>query len=338
MIQPGFFDLQDRLHTIDKNGDPLSKINETVNWEMFRPALEKARDKNRQSNVGPKGYDVILLFKILILQSLYNLSDDTTEFQILDRHSFGRFLGLHISQKVPDATTSWRFREDLIKAGIVEELFATFDAHLRANGFMAMKGQIVDASIVNVPKQRNSREENAKIKEGDIPEDWSENKRRRKDVDARWTKKNGKSFYGYKNHVSVDVKHKLIRSYAVTDAALHDSNVFEQLLADNTSKDVWADSAYRSADRLERLAQDGFREHIQRKGSRNRPLTPREQEGNKTRSRIRSRIEHIFGAQAQRAGNLLLRTIGITRARVKIGLRNLAYNIDRMGMLLATSR
>ena len=187
MIQPGFFDLQDRLHKIDKNGDPLTKINETVNWEVFRPALEKARDKGRQSTVGPKGYDVILLFKILVLQSLYNLSDDATEFHILDRHSFGRFLGLHISQKVPDATTIWRFREDLVNAGIVEELFSTFDAHLRDNGFMAMKGQIVDASIVNVPKQRNSREENARIKEGDIPEDWPENKRRRKDVDARWT-------------------------------------------------------------------------------------------------------------------------------------------------------
>jgi len=138
-------------------------------------------------------YDVILLFKILILQSLYNLSDDATEFQILDRHSFARFLGLHICQKVPDATTIWRFREDLTKAVIVEELFATFDAHLRTNGFMAMKGQIVDASIVNVPKQRNSREENAKIQEGEIPENWPENKRRRKDVDACWTKKNGKA-------------------------------------------------------------------------------------------------------------------------------------------------
>jgi IS5 family transposase len=174
-------------------------------------------------------------------------------------------------------------------------------------------------------------------KNGKVPEDWPENKRQRKDVDARWTKKNGKSF-GYKNHVSVDVKYKLMRSYAVTDAALHDSNVFEQLLADNTSKDVWADSAYRSEERLEHLAQEGFREHIQRKGSRNRPLTPREQEGNKTRSSIRSRVEHVFGVQAQRAGNLLLRTIGIARARAKIGLRNLVYNIDRMGILLATNR
>jgi IS5 family transposase len=202
---------------------------------------------------------------------------------------------------------------------------------------MAMKGQIVDASIVNVPRQRNSREENAEIKEGNVP-DWSTNKRRQKDVDARWTKKNGKTFYGYKNHISVDVKYKFIRSFAVTDAALHDSQVFEQLLTDNTSKDIWADSAYRSEDRLNSLAEDGFREHIQRKGTRNRQLTPREQDGNRTRSKIRSRIEHVFGVQVQRAGNLLLRTIGKARARTKIGLRNLAYNLDRMGILLCTCR
>jgi len=335
MIQPGFFDLQERLHKIDKNGDPLTRLNEVVDWEIFRLAIEKARDKGR-SNAGPKGYDAILLFKILILQSLYNLSDNATEFQILDRHSFGRFLGLHISQKVPDATTIWLFREDLVKAGIVETLFATFDAQLRAKGFVAMKGQIVDASIINAPKQRNSREEDELIKEGGIPE-WPERKRRKKDVDARWTKKNGKSYYGYKNHICVDVKHKLIRGYAVTDAALHDINVFEQLLSANTSRDVYADSAYRSAEKLEGLAEAGYREHIQRKGRRSHPLTAREQEGNRTRSRIRSRVEHIFGIQVQRAGTLLLRTIGISRARAKIGLRNLAYNIDRMGLLLMAS-
>ena len=290
MMQPGFFDFEDRLSKIDKQGDPLTKINEAVDWEIFRPALEKARDKNRQSNVGPKGYDVILLFKVLIIQSLYNLSDDATEFQILDRHSFGRFLGLHLGSKVPDATTIWRFRQDLVEAGVVKELFDTFEAHLRDHGFMAMKGQIVDASIVSVPKQRNSRDENSRIKKGEVPEDWPENKRRRKDVDARWTKKNGKTFFGYKNHVSVDVKYKLIRNYEVTDAAQHDRNVFETILSDNTSKDIWADSAYRSEERLNRLKEDGFREHIQRKGCRHRKLTESEQRGNRTRARIRSRI------------------------------------------------
>jgi len=337
MFQPGLFDFENRLYKIDKNGDPLAKIDEAVDWEIFRPTLAKARDKNRQSNVGPKGYDPILLFKILIIQSLYNLSDDATEFQILDRYSFGRFLGLHLGSKIPDATTIWRFRQDLIAAGVIEELFNTFDTHLRNHGFMAMKGQIVDASIVSVPKQRNSREENSRIKNGEVPEDWPENKRRRKDVDARWTKKNGKTFFGYKNHVSVDVKHKLIRGYAVTDAAQHDSNVFETILAENTSKDIWADSAYRSEERLNRLKEHGFREHIQRKGCRHRKLTESEQRGNKTRARIRSRIEHVFGVQAQKAGNLILRTIGIARARAKIGLRNLAYNMDRMGMLVASN-
>ena len=132
MIQPGFYDLQERLHKIDKSGDPLTRLNQTINWEIFRPAIEKERDKKRQSNVGPKGYDAILLFKILILQSLYNLSDDATEYQILDRYSFSRFLDLHLSQKVPDATTLWRFREDLIEAGVIDQLFSTFDEHLRA--------------------------------------------------------------------------------------------------------------------------------------------------------------------------------------------------------------
>jgi IS5 family transposase len=288
------------------------------------------------SKVGPKGYDHILLFKILIIQSLYNLSDDATEYQILDRHSFCRFLGLHLGSKIPDATTIWRFREDLIVAGVIDDLFATFDTCLRECGFTALKGQIIDASIVNVPKQRNSRDENQQIKNGETPADWSKNKRRRKDVDARWTKKNGKSYFGYKNHVCIDVKHKLIRGWQVTDAALHDSNVFEDILAENTSKDVWADSAYRSEQRLKGLREAGYREHIQRKGCRRRKLTQLEQEGNRTRSKVRSRVEHVFGVQAQKAGNLILRTVGLARAKVKIGLRNLAYNMDRVGTLLAT--
>ena len=248
---------------IDINGDPLVKIAAAVDWEIFRPDLEKARYKERKSNAGAKGYDVVLMFKILILQSLYNLSDDALEFQIFDRHSFSRFLGLHLASKVPDATTVWRFREDLIRAGIIEELFNKFDAHLRANGFEARKGQIIDASIINLPKQRNSRDETRQIKDGERPEYWPENKKRQKDVDARWTKKNGKTFFGYKNHIAVDVKHKLIRGYTVTDAADHDSNVFEELLdGKNTSRDVWADSAYRSKEKLEHLQEEGYREHI----------------------------------------------------------------------------
>ena len=334
MHQLGFLDFNIRLQRIDNAGDPLTKLNTAIDWEQFRPILEQARKKTRKSAAGAKGYDVVLLFKALILQSLYNLSDQALEFQILDRYSFSRFLGLHAASKVPDATTFWLFREHLTRAQVVEELFARFDQFLNEAGFHAEKGQIVDASIIKAPVQRNSRKENEQIKAGGQPEDWSKAKRRQKDVDARWTKKNSKSYFGYKNHIGVDVKHKLIRAYQVTSANLHDSQVFEELLSANTSRDLWADSAYRSADRLDWLAVHQYREHVQRKGTRNHPLSSWEQQGYRTRSRIRSRVEHIFGVQAQRAGSLILRSIGLVRARAKIGLRNLAYNLDRYGTLL----
>lgn len=335
MIQLGFLDFSIRLQRIDKAGDPLTKINKTIDWEVFRPMLEKAREKERKSAAGAKGFDVVLLFKALILQSLYNLSDEAMEFQILDRYSFSRFLGLHAASKVPDATTLWRFREDLTKADVVGALFKQFDQFLHEQGFRAQKGQIVDASIVRVPVQHNSREENREIKVGQQPEGWSENKQRQKDTEARWTKKNGKSFFGYKNHISVDVKHKLIRRFHVTTAEVHDSNVFDELLdSDNTSREVWADSAYRSQERITQMHEMGYREHLQRKGSRNHKLTKWELQGNRTRSKIRSRVEHIFGVQVQRAGNMIMRGIGLIRAGTRIGLRNLAYNLDRYGTLV----
>jgi IS5 family transposase len=337
MMQTGLFDWQRRFEQLDNGGDPLTKLNDVVNWELFRKDLEKVRDKDRKSNAGRKPFDVVLMFKILILQSLYNLSDDQLEFQIRDRLSFMRFLGLSLGDTVPDAKTVWLFREQLTEANMVKKLFKRFDKFLRKNGFTARKGQIVDASIVAAARQRNSRDENRQIKEGQIPDNWSENKKRQKDTDARWTRKNGRNHYGYKNHIEVDAANKLIREYQVTPASAHDSQVFEELLdEDNSSRDVWADSAYRSQDTLDTLQQRGFREHLQRKGCRHKKLTEQEKRGNYTRSKIRSRVEHIFGVQTQRAGCLLMRAIGITRAASKIGLRNLAYNIDLFSLLTTT--
>lgn len=336
MMQTGLFDWQTRFEQLDNGGDPLIKLNEVVNWELFRDTLEQVRDKDRKSNAGRKPFDAVLMFKVLILQSLYNLSDDQTEFQVRDRLSFMRFLGLSLGDAVPDAKTVWLFREQLTEAEVAKSLFDRFDVFLRENGFSARKGQIIDASIVPAPRQRNSRQENQQIKDGQVPEDWSDNKKRQKDTDARWTQKNGKNHYGYKNHVEIDVEHKLIREFEVTPAATHDSQVFEKLLDEtNTSRDVWADSAYRSQEKLDALAEMGFREHLQRKGCRHKKLTEREKRGNHTRSKIRSRVEHVFGVQSQRAGRLIVRAIGLIRATTKIGLRNLAYNIDRFRLLRA---
>lgn len=334
MMQTGFFDWHERFEKLNKNGDPLVKLNEVVDWEMFRKPLEKIRDKKRKSNAGAKPYDVVRMFKILIIQSLYNLSDDRIEFQILDRISFMRFLDLSLGDRVPDAKTIWLFREQITEAGLIKPLFEQFDDYLRENGFLAQKGQIVDASIVEAPRQRNSRDENKRIKQGNIPEEWDEPKKRQKDTDARWTKKNGQNYYGYKNHICVDVKHKLIRDYDISDAAMHDSQVFDQLIDEsNSSRDVYADSAYRSEDSIKQLKKRGFREHLQRKGCRHRKLTEWEKSGNRTRARTRARVEHVFGVQAMMAGGLILRSIGLVRARAKIGLLNLAYNINRYSML-----
>ena len=336
MNQPGLFDYSKRLARIDNVGDPLAELNKVVDWEQLREFIELSREKPRKSSAGAKGYDSILMFKILIIQALYNLSDERLEFQVLDRYSFSRFLGIQEGDKVPDATTIYRFREDLAKVGVIELLFTQFDQFLRNNGFKAQKGQIVDASIVRVPIQRNSRDENKDIKSGKKIKLWSKAKRRQKDTDARWTKKNSKSYFGYKNHISVDAGHKFIRSYEVTDASVHDSRVFTELLDPcNTSRDVWADSAYRSEESLKELQEQGFREHIQRKGSRHKKLTAREKQGNRSRSRIRSRVEHVFGVQAMRTGGTLLRGIGIIRLKAKIGLRNMAYNLTRYALLVA---
>ena len=337
MVQTGLLDWQLRFKQLDNGGDPLPKIQKVVNWQQFLPLLEAVRDKEHKSNAGRKPFDPVLMLKVLILQSLYNLSDEQTEFQIRDRLSFMRFLGLSLGDTVPDAKTIWLFREQMTEAGVIEKAFEQFEAYLCEQGFTARKGQIVDASIVAVPKQRNNREENKQIKQGEIPEDWSEQKKRQKDTDARWTKKNGQNYYGYKNHIDVDVKHKLIRSYEVTSASVHDSRVFEGLLdEDNSSRDVWADSAYRSEEKLRELKQRKYREHLQRKGCRHKKLTEREAQGNRTRSRIRSRVEHVFGVQAKRAGSLIVRAIGLVRVKAKVGLRNLAYNLDRYCALAGT--
>ena len=210
---------------------------------------------------------------------------------------------------------------------------ATFDAYLRDSGYLAMGGQIVDASIVPVPKQHNTRQENDRIKAGDPPEDWADksHKSAQKDVDARWTKKHGRSHYGYKNHINVDRRHKFIRNYEVTDASVHDSRALDDLIdAGNTSSDFWGDSAYRSQETESNLGDLGYRSHIHHKGKRGKQLTERQKKANKTRSKVRARVEHVFGFQENSMGGKFVRTIGITRAKVKIGLMNLVYNMSRL--------
>ena len=335
MGQLGFHDLDKRLEAISAKGDPLEALNGLIPFESFRAEIEavvRLAPEERKSKAGRKAFDAVMMFKVLVLQTLYNLADEQVEYQIRDRLSFMRFLGLGLEDTVPDATTVWLFREALAKAGLVRALFERFNRHLDAKGYIARGGQIVDATIVAAPKQHNTREENEAIKAGKTPEGWEENpaKNAQKDKDARWTKKNEESFYGYKNHVSVDRKHKLVRRYAETEASVHDSQKLDEVLdKSNTSNEVWADSAYRSAETEAKLKERGFKSRIHRRAARNHPLSDRQKAANTTRSRVRARVEHVFGDQQNAMGGIFVRTIGIARAAVKIGMMNLVYNMRR---------
>src|SRR5450755_4091667 len=340
MGQFGFFDADKRLAAISAKGDPLEMIARVVPFESFRREIEAAPAQEKKSNAGRKPIDVIVMFRMLVLQSFYNLSDEQVEYQVRDRLSFTRFLQLGIEDSIPDGTTLWLFRETLAKAGLIEKLFERFGQHLEAKGYIARGGQMVDATIVPVPKQRNDRDENDDVKAGKTPGAWKKDpsKNRQKDKDARWTKKQGKSFYGYKNHVNADAKHKLIRQYDVTDASVHDSQKFDGLLNQaNTSADVYADSAYRSAETEAKLSLRGLRSRVHQRASRNHPLSKAQENANRRKSKVRARIEHVFGAQQNSPGGRIVRTIGIARAKAKIGLQNLAYNIRRMVTLERTA-
>src|SRR5438067_13769309 len=276
MGQLGFFDAEKRLAVLSAKGDPLEAIDRLVPWESFRADIEAVvltPDAIRKNSAGRKPVDAIVMFRMLVLQALHNLSDEQVEYQVRDRLSFTRFLRLGIEDRIPDGTTLWLFREKLAKAGLIETLFDRFDQHLGAQGYIARGGQIIDATIVAVPRQRNTREENEAIKRGETPDDWEKKpaKNRQKDKDARWTKKHGKSFFGNKNHVNADARHKLIRQYDVTDASVHDSRTFDGLLNQaNTSSDVYADSAYRSAETEAKLKAQGFRSRIHVRAARSR--------------------------------------------------------------------
>lgn len=325
MKQAGFFDFEERQKKLLATRDFLEQINRIVDWEAFRLDLDAALKRSAREKGGRPPHDAVLMFRILVLQALYNLSDEQTEYQILDRLSFMRFLGLELHDVVPDARTIWLFREQLIEAEAVEKLFARFDTILAAHGFAASGGQIIDATFVEAPRQGNGRGDNATIKKGEVPEDWSEKKTAHKDTDARWTKKNGVAFYGYKNHANVDRKHKLIRRYTVPDASVHDSQELDNVLdPNNDCQDTWADSAYRSEEQEARLKEKGCASNIHERAYRNQPLTPEQEAMNTERSRVRSRVEHVFGHIENTMNGCYVRTIGIARAKAKIGLEELA--------------
>lgn len=345
---PGLFDMDERLRRLSDLGDQLEAFAAVADFEVFRPELDAALAYGDGAKGGRPPFDPVMMFKILVIQACNDLSDDRVEFLINDRLSFMRFLGLSLTDKVPDAKTVWAFRERLTRAGAIDGLFARFDRAIREAGYIPMAGQIVDASLISAPRQRNTEAEKVEIKAGRVPPAWRDKpaKLAQKDRDARWTLVFGKArlradgtkhadvaipVFGYKSHAGIDRRHGFIRKWGVTDASRHDGRMLRRGLLDatNTGATVWADSAYRSRANEAFMAKHGFRSQVHHRKPKGRPMAPHIRRGNAGRSKIRATVEHVFARQKGPMG-LFIRTIGLARARVKIGMANLAYNITRL--------
>jgi len=323
---------------VSKREIGILKLRDLIDWESFRPLLEELCGYTGRdwSKGGQPPFDPVFMLKVLILQKYHGLSDDATEEQIGDRLSFLNFLGLQLGDDIPDAKTIWDFKQRLEqdeRQGSCR-LFEAFTATLQSQNLIAREGSIIDASFTEAPRQRNTRRQNQRIKQGERPEEFDHKPPvgRQKDSDARWTKKNNQSYYGYKNHAKVDLKSKLIVKSETSSAAVHDSQVFKELL-DEKDEAVLADSAYFSEENeayvLEVIDAD---EYLMRKAYRNKPLSAADLKSNHVISRMRVRVEHVFGRMAQMGADYC-RSIGLKRATSHNHLCNLTYNMDRYALL-----
>jgi len=346
--QPGFWDVEERLRELSAQGDPLEKLAATVDFEIFRAELDAAVGSRDRSKGGRPPFDPVLKFRMLVLQAMHGLSLAQTEFLVADRLSWMRFCGLGPGDAVPDANTLWDFREALIAADALDSLFARLDRAITEGGYLPMAGQIVDATLVAAPRQRNTEDEKARIKAGESADKiWPDKpaRARQKDTDGRWTVKHSKAkpaadgkpqidiavpTFGYKSHISIDRRHGIIRRARVTDASAHDGARLREGLIDpsNTASDVWADTAYRSAENERFLAGTGKVSRIHRRKPKGRPMPKRTARANARKSAVRAHVEHPFAHQKGPMG-LVIRTIGIARATAAVTLVNMAYNMKR---------
>ena len=251
---------RDAMHGM---GNPLEQVQEMIDFEMFRPMLEEAlENKNRKNNAGRKPFDPVLMFKILFLQRYYGLADHTTQYQILDRLSFRDFLGIQTASDVPDEKTVWKYREALTKTGTYDKLFEQFSAYMAGKGLVFTEGKIIDASFVEAPRQRNTRDENKQIKEG-------------------------------------------------------------------KGQDMYLDAGYVGDTVRDAVKAVGMTPVVCEKGYRNRPLTDEQKANNRRKSKVRCRVEHVFGFMEGAMGGLEVRSIGLERAKANVALTSLVYNACR---------
>ena len=312
--------------------DPLVALNELIDFKSLVDVVEAIAPRKQSEKGGRPAYPTEIMLRVIILKRLNNLSNDQIEFMLNDRMSFQRFTQLSDSPNIPDANTIWVF-EERIGEKTAKALFDAVERQITQHGYSARKGQIVDATLIPVPKQRIRSKEKEITDQKAMPIEWTAHKRAQKDIDASWTTKHGKHHFGYKLGVNVDVRCKVIRAIDLTTAKDHDINQLENLIdLNNTNKDFFADKGYASKEKEQALSDKGLNPRVQHKKAKGKPLSKQLEKRNTTIAKTRSRVEHIFGGIEQMGGKCI-RVIGQQRANFVMTMMATVYNLKRFVFL-----
>ena len=313
----------------------LDGVNAMINWNRIAKLLRRGLGRTNEITAGAKAYPAILMFKILLLQQWYGLSDQEAEFAMLDRISFIRFVGLSLEESVPDHTTICRFRNALVEKKLLQMLLDEVNSQMEKQGRLVKKGVAVDASIIS-SAARPRKQVDVETVVCDREEDESTRTKvsvsYSHDRDAAWTKKGKKFHYGYKAHTCVDVDTGLILSAHATPANYSDTGELEMLVkeADLPAKSrVYADKGYTSANNRKLLKQHNCKDGIMSRAYRNKPLTERERTRNKLISKRRYVVERVFGTLKQRYEMARASYLGVIKVQGELFLSSLAYNLKR---------
>jgi transposase, IS5 family len=309
----------------------LAAMDELIDFGAIAAEVDAACPRPDRSKGGRPPYPTEVMVRLLFIQALYNLSDEDCEYQVLDRMSFQHFCRLDGALHIPDARTLWSFKQRLAKGGLGGR--AVFDAvslQLQQHGYIPRGGQIVDASIVQAPVTQTRSDEREALNEGRAPEGWSAKRLRHTDRDARWTKKHGKSFYGYKLHANADARYKLIRRVKVTAANVDDGQTLKDVLdTANTRSRLLADRGYDAQANRELLQANQLSDGIARRAKPGQDRRQRLDARNKAIGRIRARGEHVF-AGLEQLGGKCVRAMTLARNELALLLKCAAYNARRL--------
>lgn len=328
-MQQSFFEVGDRYNHLDKAEDLLIKLSGMINCQGLLLVIEPVHFK-RTAKGGRPGTEPLVITKRILLQPLYNLSDDSCEYQTNDRLSFKRFGGLLVPEKSLGTKTLWFYKERTKCKKLHDKIFDWLHGQIEVCVYVAQEGQIVDANLVAAHKPTGK---DKKQLEKEVPLTKAQSSQT--DNDTTFTKKNKKSHYDYKDHIQIDNKHKIVRKQVATTASFHSSQEFEGLFGEegNDSSYVWRDSAYRILTNKGALKKKNLNSKVHERVCHNNLPSDGQEANNTTKSKTRVCVEYVFGYRATSAAGIFIHTIGLAKAEVKVTLKNVTYNIQRFVFL-----